>query len=134
MAIRAGIARVKSLIASQGLAASDFHIGEAIRTANALVEQDLGDRGLAEALLTEIEVYLSAHFLALREIKAGISTRRADDAAETYTLGVVSGTGELISPNIGSTHFGQVAIALDTTGALSKSGQQQATFQVLSVA
>ena len=116
---RATLAEVRALLVSQKVEGDidDVDLFRFVTTANNFVDAQLLDIGLADALLTEIEKYLAAHFAALRDVIAGVSSQRSDDASVTYTVGQVTRTEFLQS-----THFGQVAIALDTTGTLKNAG------------
>ncbi|MGI9502902.1 MAG: hypothetical protein ACR2RE_07595 [Geminicoccaceae bacterium] len=114
---RATLAEVRALLAPQGITIDDPDLTALLTTASTLVDTELLAFGLADALLTEIEKYLAAHFTVLRELTAGISRESADDAAVTYTVGQAGFTEDLKA-----THFGQVAIALDTTGTLRNAG------------
>lgn len=111
-------AEVRALLTGQDIEIDGVDIGRFITTANLFVTEQLGEAGLADALLTEIEKYLAAHFVSLREVIAGISSQRSDDASVTYTVGQVTSTEFLQS-----THFGQVAIALDISGSLANAGK-----------
>ncbi|SRR6056297_252199 len=81
----------------------DPYISVAIGAANALVTNKLSDFDLSESLLTEIETYLAAHFLAqnpsIRE-ETGIEFME-------YRKGLEN------------TNYGQTAISLDTTNTLA---------------
>ena len=116
---RATLAEVRALLVSQEVEddIDDIDLGRFLTTANTYVDAELLNLGLADVLLTEIEKYLAAHFASLRDIVAGVSSQRSDDASVTYTVGQVTRTEFLQS-----THFGQVAIALDTTGTLRNAG------------
>ncbi|MGI9504916.1 MAG: DUF4054 domain-containing protein [Geminicoccaceae bacterium] len=123
---RTTLADVQALLAPQNITIDDPNLTSILNTASGFVDEQLADVGLGDALLTEIEKYLAAHFTALREVKAGISSERADDASVTYTVGQVTNTDFLQS-----THFGQVAIALDVSGTLGNAGRPKAAFCVL---
>ena len=116
---RATLAEVRALLVSQEVEGGidDVDLNRFLTTANTYVDAELLNHGLADVLLTEIEKYLAAHFATLRDIVAGVSSQRADDASVTYTVGQVTRTEFLQS-----THFGQVAIALDTSGTLRTAG------------
>ena len=123
---RTTLLSVRALLAPQNITIDDDDLTSLLATASSFVDEQLANAGLGDALLIEIEKYLAAHFTALREVKAGISSERADDASVTYTVGQVTNTDFLQS-----THFGQVAIALDISGTLGNTGRPQATFCVL---
>ena len=90
-----------------------------ITAANLLVTDLLDGKGLTDARLKEIERWLSAHFLAMREEGGGIEKHKIGDTeAEWATLG----------KSLEMTRFGAQAIVLDTTGILSKLGGKVARF------
>lgn len=126
MALRTTVARVSALLKPQGITLDAIELGQLIATASTYIDTTLDDSGLDDALLTEIETYLAAHFAALREIRAGVSSQRADDASVTYSVGQLA-SNDLMK----STHFGQVAIALDTSGTLANVNGPKTRFQVL---
>jgi hypothetical protein len=76
---------------------------------------------LGEDLLTEIELWLSAHFLAMRERQA--QTEKIDEYSVTF-MGT-SGMG------LQATQYGQQALALDWTGTLAGLGKQQAEIRLV---
>jgi hypothetical protein len=81
-----------------------------ITTANLYVTDVLGDAGLSDERLEEIERYLTAHFLSLRDQR--VQTEKVDVLSVTYQ----GKTGMYLE----STQYGQMAIMLDTSGTLSK--------------
>lgn len=123
---RTTLADVRATLSGQGLTIDDVDLFRYVTAASSLVDEALADAGLGSALLKEIEKYLASHLAALRDVKAGISSERADDASITYTVGQVTNTDFLQS-----THFGQVAISLDVSGTLANAGRPKAAFQVL---
>jgi len=98
-----------------------------IATANLIVEEDLVGSGLSEARLTQIEIFLAAHFATLAKEGGGIVRTSAGESAETYR------TVKEAYQGLTSTRFGQQAIALDTTGTLVSqgSGGMKAEFRVV---
>jgi hypothetical protein len=96
-----------------------------IDTANTYVNEVLEGGSLSEAMLTKIELYLAAHFVALSSEGAGITRSKLGDADESYAN--VYGQG------LNSTRFGQAAVALDSTGALAAAAQTtlKANFRVI---
>src|SRR3972149_6681693 len=84
---------------------------QAIETATLLVDEELATAGLSDARLTQIELYLAAHFLA-------ITAREGPLAGET--LGEASERDHNIyAAGLRSTRFGQQAVLLDTSGVLA---------------
>ncbi len=96
-----------------------------INTANLLVNQYLGSSNLSEELLTEIEKYLSAHVLSVRDQR--VKSEKIDVLSFTYTGTFGSG--------LKNTQYGQMAILLDTTGTLGdiaeSGGKQKASLSVI---
>lgn len=88
---------------------TDSEISSFIETANMVVDEVLSDSTvLSTRQLKEIEKYLSAHFICVREGQA--MAEGADAGNITYTR--QKGKG------LESTSYGQTAMALDETGTL----------------
>lgn len=81
-----------------------------INTANMMVTAYLGGVGLSDATLKEIERYLSAHVLSVRDPR--VKATKVDVLSETYT-------GQF-GMGLNATQYGQMAILLDTSGTLGK--------------
>lgn len=81
--------------------------------ANTLVEDLLGTSSLSDNILEMIARYLAAHFYTLAEHEGGIFEETIGESSEkrgsTFTLG----------QGLKLTRFGQTALGLDKTGALS---------------
>ena len=82
-----------------------------INTASIFVENNLEDKGLSEEILTEIEKYLAAHFLALHPDERQLIEQQLGEAIDKY----IGKYGE----GFKATQFGQTAITLDSTGTLA---------------
>ncbi len=121
---RALLSDVRAIL-TDDIELTDNELNVFLTTATTLVDAELVGSGLPDALLKEIEKYLAAHFASLKGIRAGVSNQRVDDASETYTV-----AGANIR-SLQGTHFGQAAIALDTSGRLAQLGRTQASFMVL---
>lgn len=91
-----------------------------ITAANLIVTNKLSSSGLGTATLAEIERWLAAHFVACKERQP--TSKRIGETEESYNWN--TNTGLL------RTTYGQAAIALDTTGTLSKIGKPQILFDV----
>jgi len=92
-----------------------------ISTANTIVNQVCTDSSLTEAQLKLIETWLAAHCYAIRDNRR--SSEKADVVSENfqYKLGL----------NLKCTMHGQMAIMMDTSGALErydKGGRRNASF------
>lgn len=82
-----------------------------IVVANLMVTKHLVGTGLTDPELKEIERWLSAHFVAVREPR--VRQRSIGDARETYAIsGGYSG-------GLDATPYGQQVMLLDWTGVLS---------------
>ena len=95
-----------------------------INSANIFVTASLSGKGMSDALLAEIERWLSAHMIA--------STReRTAKKEEAGTASIeYSGTwGE----GLLSTSYGQTAVAMDTSGTLAAIAQGKLTAQIYAV-
>jgi hypothetical protein len=90
----------------------DDVIAAFINTANVMVTEYLDGKDLSAALLTEIETYLAAHFVTLRDRR--VSKEQADGVSFTYE--------SMIGEGLDSSVYGQTAQALDPTGALAALG------------
>ena len=81
-----------------------------IDTANILVTEYLVGEGLSDALLLEIETYLAAHLVTLRDRRT--ATEGAGGVSFSYQGNFGMG--------LDSSQYGQTAQVLDSTGILSK--------------
>jgi hypothetical protein len=82
----------------------------AMQVASTLVAENL--TGLSEATLKSIELFLAAHFSTLSWEKGPLAAITIGEATERYH--------DIYSGGLSATRFGQQAIMLDTTGALSE--------------
>ena len=92
-----------------------------IDTANAVVDTHLLAAGVTEKILTKIELYLAAHFVALTEEGGGITRSKMGDADESYA--------NVYEAGFKSTRYGQMALSLDFTGLLAAGSQTSLTAQ-----
>jgi len=81
-----------------------------INTATMLVDGYLEDKGLSDEVLTEIEKYLAAHVLSVKDQR--VKTEKIDVLGFTYTGSFGIG--------LKNTQYGQMAILLDTSGTLGE--------------
>lgn len=93
----------------------------AIDMAIGLMNSELGTANLSEELLFGIQLFLSAHFVAVADPSA--RTENYAGARFDYDIGK-EGMG------LASTQFGRAAITLDPTGNLAKTGQKSTSFEV----
>lgn len=100
---------------------TDLQIGAFIVTANRVVEDQLVGSALGAETLKEIEQYLAAHFLSARDPQA-----QTEKIGGEYQVTYQGQTGMALA----STHYGQTAMSLDTTGALAAAGMKRARVTV----
>jgi len=100
-----------------------------ITAASLLVDEVLSDdTALSSSLLKEIERWLSAHFIAIRDPR--VEMEKVGEAQNTYALGVKLGVRASM---LDSTPYGQQAKALDITGRLSAIGKRRAELNSISL-
>jgi hypothetical protein len=80
-----------------------------VTSANVMVTQALGSSGLGVDVLAEIERWVAAHMIAVTKTRQA-TNEKAGTASVTY--------GGKYGANLSSTSYGQMALTLDTTGAL----------------
>lgn len=86
-----------------------------IEDANAMVNAVLGDEGLSDSLLTTIEKWLTAHFIAITKSRQP-QYKKIGDGAESYPkLGL----------KLDASTYGQTALAFDTSGRLANLGMKR---------
>ncbi len=109
----------------KGLINTNFDVDPFIATANLLIEESLVGQGLSDVRLKTIELWLSAHFVAVAEERGALTGSDKGNSAETYKI--IVGTG------LNMTRFGQQAISLDTSGQLAEDASvlKSAQFRVV---
>lgn|SRR3990167_10979506 len=80
-----------------------------ITVASALIDEVLSDSGFSSTYLELIERWLAAHFYTNRDPRP--ASEKIGEANVDYQ--------SKIGLNLSSSHYGQTAMALDTTGALA---------------
>lgn len=123
MAARVEATQVKELIVtSKDDAVIDTNF---IETAHHLVDTHLSGKGLSEGTLTQIELYLAAHFLAIAEEQGAIMRDAYGDASTLWA--------DVYGKGLHMTRFGQQAMLFDTSGTLAKlnTGKLRAEFRVI---
>ncbi len=90
---------------------TNLDVGPFISTAGLLIDEALVGQGMSDARLKTIELWLSAHFVAVAEERGALMGSDKGDSAEVYKI--IVGTG------LNMTRFGQQAISLDTSGVLA---------------
>lgn len=107
---------------------TDLNVDQYIADASTLMTARLGATPAAsEELATLIEKNLAAHLYTIAQENGGLMSKKVGESTETYaSAGKVTG--------IGSTRFGQMVLALDTTGSfadMADSGKRKAQFRIL---
>ena len=113
---RINAAQVREIISTS---LPDGQINAFINTAHRLVDERLGNAGLSAGMLSEIELWLAAHFLSMRDPRK----KQVKVGEAQVTFQGESGQG------LAATSYGQQAMLLDTSGTLAAMGLRKATFQ-----
>lgn len=100
---------------------TENEIAPFITAANLIVTGILTGSGLLSAQLKEIERWLTAHFVAIRDPR--ISAEKTEGASATY-----QGKTDM---GLDHTSYGQQVKLLDTTGALANLGKRKASVETL---
>lgn len=98
---------IKAILDDTGL--TDLQLGDYLTSANIYVTGNLSDKGLSDDVLTEIERWIAAHMVS-------ITRERPAKEAEAGGARILY-TGEW-GKGLENTSYGQMAIALDSTGTL----------------
>jgi hypothetical protein len=93
---------------------ADVSTAPFIESASVLVTAYLASSGLSEDVLTQIEIFLAAHFAVLVTEKGSLRRQTVGQSTDVYTMISDKFTGLL------TTRFGQQAIAFDPTGLLQE--------------
>lgn len=96
---------------------SDFTeemVEQCITVANTVVNDKLADQGASDEMLTQIELYLSAHFCSVREPQLTEEEIGGRDSTVKEKRRMAE-----VGYGFASTAFGQQAISLDDTGILA---------------
>jgi hypothetical protein len=128
MAFRVVEAEVKAIVEVK----DDTPVVNYIQTANMLVEETLASSDYSDDRKKQIELYLSAHFVAISVERGGVVRSKDGEAEEYY------GNPTSLGGGLKSTRYGQTALVLDTSGYLigeggqnEVSGGRKALFRVL---
>jgi hypothetical protein len=116
---RVNVNDVAAIIATE---LTDEQIQAFITTAHQIVVDRVQGQGLSEDTMTQIEQYLAAHFVSLRDPRVEMEKIGGEYQAR-YQIGDL---GE----GLASTVYGQTALALDSTGTLIQSSNRRAGFIV----
>lgn len=118
MAARVTVEDVKEILETQ---MEPAHISPFITLATLMVTESVAPFGICSAArLTQIELYLAAHFTTLRDPK--VASESTDEGRSTLRYEGKFGK------NLDSSRYGQTAMFLDETGELAKlaKGKQRA--------
>lgn len=85
-----------------------------IESANLIVDENLVGKGLTDKRLKLIELYLSAHLVAVTEERGALVEKEFGDSREEYEI--------IVGEGFAMTRFGQQAISFDTSGTLADIG------------
>lgn len=96
-----------------------------IDTANLLVTKHLGNSGLSDDELTQIEKYLTAHLLTLHNDERQLKTQKLGDATDTYAGNFGKG--------LEFSQYGQMVLMLDSTGTMQGLGGKKVSLSVINV-
>jgi hypothetical protein len=120
MSVRVTKSQVEEII---DIDSSITDISAFITAANTIINATLADTDLTEAVKTEIERWLSAHFVAIRDQRAAAEKAGSVSVNYQYKLGT----------NLQCTMYGQQACMIDTTGILAglSNGKGSATIGVI---
>jgi hypothetical protein len=122
MANRVTNTDVQKIFPNDGVDLTSF-----IDTAHLIVDESLLNAGLSSARLTQIELYLAAHFALVTHERGGLQRQKAGDAEDYYqSSGFKTG--------LQATRYGQQATILDTSGTLGAlaTSAVKAQFRVVS--
>ncbi len=104
----------------------DTDLNPFLTLANLIRTEDLANTTLSSSRLDNIELYLAAHFAAVTFEFGGIKSQRKGQSTETYN-GIAAKAQDLRS-----THYGQVALSIDTSGTLAATlSSKKARFSVV---
>jgi hypothetical protein len=104
-------------IISTGL--TDGQVNAMINTAHLVIEERLGDKRLSASLLGQIELWLAAHYVCMRDPRK--KQVKVDDTSVTYQ-------GET-GMGLKATSYGQQAMDLDPTGTLASTSMKRASLR-----
>lgn len=120
MATRVDPDEVRAVVRGTALDFAD--IDRLIVVANRLVTDVLSGKGMSDERLRDIELYISAHLVALTDQDAGMVTRKSVGETEAEY-------GGELGAGLAATRFGRMALDLDTSNALSSVGKARAQFR-----
>ncbi len=81
-----------------------------IETANLIITEQITDATISAARLRQIELYLSAHFVAITRERGGLTSDETGESKAEFS--------DVYEAGFALTRFGQAAMQLDTSGVL----------------
>lgn len=106
---------------------ADVSTAPFITSASVITNLLLANSGLSEAVLTQVEIFLAAHYAVLVVEGGGLRRQTVGQSTDVYA--------DISNKFIGllSTRFGQQAIAFDSSGKLqdAATGRAKAQFRVV---
>lgn len=103
-----------------GTTLTDAQLEGCISTAMVVSVDRLQEAGLSDAAVSEIVLYLAAHFGALRDNSMRVKREELGEAKAEY-----SKTDNINYMDLNSTEWGATALVLDTSGTLRTLGKKQ---------
>ena len=94
-----------------------------ITPANLIVTDRLSDKGMSKEQLAEIEKWLAAHFVCMKDPR--VKEEKIGDASDKFEGRNTTGLG------LDSTSYGQQVKLIDTSNTLHKLGKKKASVQVI---
>jgi len=124
MAVRVTVDEVRAIIETS--LSDTIILDSMIDTANLYINTHLLGVGHTEEMLAKIELYLSAHFVAITEEGGTLQSSKMGDAEDEWET-------DYYKAGLNSTRYGQAAITLDTSDTLLGigSGVLKAQFRVV---
>jgi hypothetical protein len=119
MAVRVTEHEVKEIIETTLTDLSPF-----ITAANLIVTQQCGGQSMAAALLKEIERWVAAHLVSVRERSERVTRVKIGEAEEQYSAPSASKLG--VGDGLATSPYGQQALMLDYSGKLRDLGKKRA--------
>jgi hypothetical protein len=120
MSVRTTKTSVKAVIDT---VLEDHEIDPLIEMANRIVTRTVGSEGLTDALLKDIETWLTAHLIAIGKERQPLSEKVGDIWLTFEKTGMKS--------FLESTRFGQMVLFMDTSGKFQTSSMKKGTIRAI---
>jgi hypothetical protein len=104
---------------------TELEVAPMITAANLLVTAKCSTAGYSSAELKEIERWLAAHFVSVRDPSGSVSEKKVGEASEKYQRGSKAQAKEALE----GTPYGQQALILDYRGCLTDLGRKQVSIR-----